>query len=145
MNLFGKAAVAAAVDTFAPPIPAPTSSSALAVEEILLLHHSHLDIGYTHSQPIIWELQQEFISQAIGWLEQTEDLPEGSRPKWTCEATEPLRRWLVRASSMDVGRFKALYRHGRIGVAALRWHVDACIDRAGLQRLLDGKEELEQL
>jgi alpha-mannosidase len=146
MKLSGKATAAAAVDDFVPPVGAPASSApTLPVEEILLLHHSHLDVGYTHSQPIIWELQQEFITQAIGWLEQTRDLPEGSRPKWTCEATEPLRRWLDRASSVDVGRFKALHKQGRIGVTALRWHVDACIDRAGLQRLLDGKEELEQL
>ena len=121
------------------------STPPAGVEEILLLHHSHLDVGYTHSQPIVWELQQEFITQAIVWLEQTHDLPEGSRPKWTCEATEPLRRWLKRASPEQVERFRTLHRQGRIGVAALRWHIGACVDRAGLRRLLDGKQELEQL
>src|SRR5258708_39844727 len=69
------------------------SASASRVEEILLLHHSHLDVGYTHSQPIVWELQQEFLSQAVDWLEQTADLPEPSRPKWTGEATEPVPPW----------------------------------------------------
>ena len=121
------------------------STPPAGVEEILLLHHSHLDVGYTHSQPVVWELQQEFITQAIVWLEQTHDLPEGSRPKWTCEATEPLRRWLKRASPEQVERFRTLHRQGRIGVAALRWHIGACVDRAGLRRLLDGKQELEQL
>jgi alpha-mannosidase len=121
------------------------STPPTAVEEILVLHHSHLDVGYTHSQPILWELQQEFITQAIDWLEQTHDLPCDSRPKWTCEATEPLRRWLAQASPAQIERFRTLHRQGRIGVAALRWHVGAAVDRAGLQRLLDGKEELEQL
>jgi hypothetical protein len=114
------------------------------VEEILLLHHSHLDVGYTHSQPIVWELQQEFLSQAVDWLEETADLPESSRPKWTCEATEPVRRWLAAASEHDIDRFTSLVHQGRIGLSALRWHVTANVDRGGLERLIAGKRELEK-
>jgi alpha-mannosidase len=115
------------------------------VEEILVLQHSHLDVGYTHSQPIVWQLQKEFITEAVEWLEATSQLHEGARPKWTCEVTEPLRRWLDDASDDWVERFKQLHRAGRIGVAALRWHTDACVDRRGLERLLTGKRELEDL
>jgi alpha-mannosidase len=114
------------------------------VEEILLLHHSHLDVGYTHSQPIVWELQLEYLSQAVDWLEQTADLPEPSRPKWTCEATEPVRRWLAAASEHEIDRFASLVHQGRIGLSALRWHVTANIDRAGLERLIAGKHDLEE-
>jgi alpha-mannosidase len=122
-----------------------TSKPTPAIEEILVLHHSHLDVGYTHSQPILWELQNEFITQAIDWLEETESMPEGARPKWTCEVTEPVRRWLRRAPSSDVERFRRLHRQGRIGLGALRWNTASLVDRAGLHRLLDGKAELEQL
>jgi alpha-mannosidase len=122
-----------------------TSKPTPAIEEILLLHHSHLDVGYTHSQPILWELQNEFITQAIDWLEDTASLPEGSRPKWTCEVTEPVRRWLRRAPATDIERFKKLHQQGRIGLGAMRWNTAALVDRAGLHRLLDGKAELEQL
>src|SRR5260370_28085143 len=120
------------------------STPPAGVEEILLLHHSDLDVGYTHSQPVVWELQQEFITQAIVWLEQTHNLPEGSRPKWTCEATEPLRRWLKRASPEQVERFRTLHRQGRIGVAALRWHIGACARPPGFGRPPDRTQELGQ-
>src|SRR5216683_1631457 len=108
----------------------------LKIKEILLLHHSHLDVGYTHSQPILWELQHEYLGQVLDWLEQTENLPDGARPKWTCEVTEPVRRWLTRSSEKDVKRFIKLYQKGRIGVSALRWHTTALSNRAGLERLL---------
>ena len=105
--------------------PARTRVSTPEIEEILLLHHSHLDVGYTHSQPVLWELQSEFISQALNWLEKTHDLPEGHRPKWTCEATEPVRRWLARASATDTERFAALHRQadGR-GAFVSRHHLN---------------------
>ncbi|HEX7261708.1 MAG TPA: hypothetical protein VF258_07825 [Luteolibacter sp.] len=116
-----------------------------SISEILVVHHSHMDIGYTHSQPVFWQLQSEYLDQALDWLEETAELPAGARPKWTCEASEPLRRWLARASAANVARFVKLHREGRIGVSALRWHTTPLADRSGLQRLLDGKEELEGL
>ena len=75
--------------------------------------------------PVLWQLQEEYIAQALDWLEKTHDLPPGSRPKWTCEATEPLRRWLARSPVGDNARFRALFQAGRIGVAALRRHLSS--------------------
>ena len=63
-------------------------SAPSSIHEILLLHHSHLDVGYTHSQSILQEFQNEYITQAIDWLEQKADMPGGARPKWTCEVGE---------------------------------------------------------
>jgi hypothetical protein len=121
------------------------TAHAASIEEILVLQHSHLDVGYTHSQPILWRLQVEYISQALDWLEQTADLPEDCRPKWTCEATEPVLRWLAGASPDQVVRFRSLCEQGRIGLSALRWHVSALVDRPGIRRLLAGKRELEDV
>ena len=121
------------------------TQNAAGIEEILVLHHSHLDVGYTHAQPMLWRLQAEYITQALDWLEATADLPEDHRPKWTCEATEPVRRWLTTASAEQVVRFKELSDQGRIGLSGLRWHVSSTIDRAGIRRLLAGKRELEDV
>jgi hypothetical protein len=122
-----------------------TASGLSPISEILVVHHSHLDVGYTHSQPILWELQAEFISQALDWLEASANLPAGARPCWTCEASEAVCRWLAKAGTADVARFVRLHQQGRLGVAALRWHTTPLANRAGLQRLLAGKQELEEL
>ncbi len=126
-------------------VPRGSKSAATSISEILVVHHSHMDIGYTHSQPVFWQLQHEYLDQTLDWLEETAGMPESARPKWTCEASEPLRRWLAKASTTDVARFVKLHREGRIGVSALRWHTTPLADRAGLQRLLAGKTELEAL
>ncbi len=111
----------------------------MAIDEILLLHHSHLDVGYTHSQPILWKLQHEYLDQVLDWLEQTEGQPDGARPKWTCEVSEPVLQWLARAQPKDVERLVRHYRNGRLGLSAMRWHTTALANRAGLERLLAGK------
>ena len=49
------------------------------IKEILLLHHSHLDVGYTHTQPIVLELQKEFIDLALKLLDDTKNYPEFSQ------------------------------------------------------------------
>lgn len=41
------------------------------ISEILLLHHTHTDIGYTHEQPIVWELNRQFIEDALDEIERT--------------------------------------------------------------------------
>ena len=76
------------------------------IKEILVLHHSHLDVGYTHSQPIVWQLQYEFIEQALDLLDNTADWDEFSKPRWTCEVTAQVVAWLKFADKSRVEKFK---------------------------------------
>jgi alpha-mannosidase len=116
------------------------------IKEILVFHHSHLDVGYTHSQPFVWELQQEYLTQVVAWLESTGDSTDDRcAPRWTCEATDPVLRWIDRAPAPLVDRFVALCRSGRISLTALARHVTALVDRPGLHRLIAGKARLEKL
>lgn len=94
----------------------------MKIKEILLLHHTHTDIGYTHPQPMFWELQRRIIDQAVDLCEETADFPDASATRWTCETTWPVMHWLSRASSSRIERFRALAKAGRISVGAMPIH-----------------------
>lgn len=89
------------------------------LESIKLVHHSHTDIGYTHDQPVLWDLERRFIDTALthAWEERTRDDP--SAFKWTVETTGPLLCWLRTASDERLEKFRTLEEMGRIEVTGM--------------------------
>jgi hypothetical protein len=116
----------------------------MRIKEILVLHHSHLDVGYTHSQPVLWEMQREYLDQALVFLEQTADWPEPSRPKWMCEVTAPVLKWLETADGADLSRFTGFARQGRIAIGALRYNITPLNTADQLARQLEPVAELRR-
>ncbi len=106
------------------------------IKEILVLHHSHLDVGYTHSQPILWELQREFIDQALRLLDETADWPEPCQPRWTIEVTAQIQKWLETASASDVNKMKACLQAERIGISAMQFNTTPLCNAEQLIRQL---------
>jgi hypothetical protein len=93
------------------------------IKEILVMHHSHLDIGYTHTQPVIEELQKDFIDQAFELFKRTAGYDEYSQPRWTCEATWQFAKWLERSSQEEIETFKKYVRQNRIGLGAIEMNM----------------------
>ena len=105
------------------------------IKEILLVHHSHTDIGYTHPQPVVMELQRRFIDTALDYLDLTAEWPLGSRLTWTCEVTGVTLDWWQQAPEKQQQRFLAAAARGQLEVAALQWNMTPLMDH---QMLLDG-------
>ena len=100
------------------------------LETIYLIHHSHTDIGYTHDQQILWELQRRFIDEAIDAAARDADAGvDGDHAfRWTVETTRPLLHWLERAPAARIERFLELERAGRIEVTAMPLNITPLSD-----------------
>lgn len=98
------------------------------VHTVYVIHHSHTDIGYTHDQPILWDLTQRFIDEAITLAEKYANHTSDGAFRWTIENTAPLLHWLQHASDADIARLIALERNGRIEVTGMFANVTPLFD-----------------
>ncbi|MBN8460071.1 MAG: hypothetical protein J0M04_19765 [Verrucomicrobia bacterium] len=97
------------------------------IRELLILHHSHTDIGYTHPQPVVWKLHDRYLDEAMDLCESTADDPEECRMKWTCEVSSTFLHWLERASPAQQRRLEALVARGQIAFGAMWGHWTAMV------------------
>jgi alpha-mannosidase len=106
------------------------------IETLYLIHHSHTDIGYTHDQPIVFDMHERFISEALMLAERSANSDSHGAFRWTVENTYVLNRWLQHATTAEIDRFQAMERAGRIEVTGMF---------ANLTPLLDANELVESL
>lgn len=91
----------------------------MTVKTIYFIHHSHTDIGYTHDQPILLDLEERFISDAVRLADKYAERTTHGAFRWTVETTYVLDQWLRHAPQHEVDRFLALERAGRIEVTGM--------------------------
>lgn len=114
------------------------------VKEVLCMPHSHLDIGYTHPQPMLMEQQVDYINQALELIKQTENYPEETRFCWTVEASCVLKKWLETASEIQIADMKKYIAEGRICLTALPMHTTPGVDIREMAFMLSDLRELEE-
>lgn len=112
------------------------------VTTIQLVHHSHTDIGHTHDQPVVWDLQRRFIDAAIdlAYRDVDKDSPDAFR--WTMETTGPLLKWLETAPEERLERLKTVEAAGRIEVAGMLTNITPLYDNVELVESLRPVEYL---
>ena len=86
---------------------------------IYLLHHSHVDIGYTQVQSEVQRIQWRNLEEALHYAEESRDYPDGERFKWNTEVMWPLVTWLRQAAPEKRDRMIAAIRRGDIEIDAL--------------------------
>jgi alpha-mannosidase len=114
------------------------------IETIYLIHHSHTDIGYTHDQPVVWDLHTRFIDEALLLAEQYADSDSDGAFRWTVETTAPLVRWLEQATPQEIERFAAMEKAGRIEVTAMLLNITPLYDTAQVVETLQNVGRLRQ-
>lgn len=87
--------------------------------EVHLLAHSHVDIGFTHRQEEVMEMQWEAFEKAIELGEKTKDYPQEARFKWNTEVLWAVKGYLEQATEEEKERFIQAIREGTIGLDAL--------------------------
>ncbi len=89
------------------------------LREIWILPHSHVDIGYTHRQDEVIDIQVDHLLKAMSLAEADRNKPSGMRFKWNPEAVWSLDHYLRRATPEQHDRLIEAIRSGDIGVDAL--------------------------
>lgn len=102
------------------------------LDELFVVHHCHTDVGYTHDQPVVWDLQRRFTERAIDLAKRDLDYPDGEAFRWTVETTEPLLRWLQVADDERIAQFRALEERGRIEVTGMLGNLTPLCDQTEL-------------
>jgi Glycosyl hydrolases family 38 N-terminal domain/Glycosyl hydrolases family 38 C-terminal domain len=86
---------------------------------VFLVHHSHLDIGYTDTQSSVLQHHLQYLDSVLDLASATDDWPEDAKFRWNVEANWPLLHWIKNRPESDRNRFFDRVREGRIEICAL--------------------------
>jgi hypothetical protein len=99
------------------------------LDTIYVIHHTHTDIGFTHEQPVFWELQARFIDEALRLIEAYAGKhPADSVFRWTVETTCGLEAWLKTAQASDIDRLVWAEKNGYLEVTAMFANITPLLD-----------------
>ncbi|WP_113701520.1 hypothetical protein [Nonomuraea lactucae] len=95
---------------------------------VFVVHHSHLDIGYTDPQGTVLRHHLDYLDAVLRLAAETASWPDDARFRWTVESSMPALRWLAARPGEQAETFAALAREGIIEVTALPFqlHTEAC-------------------
>ncbi|UYP44535.1 hypothetical protein NEF87_000820 [Candidatus Lokiarchaeum ossiferum] len=87
--------------------------------KIVLLHHTHLDIGYTHTQEEVLKIQFQHLETAMDLIDKHKHKPDHCRFRWNPEILWAIEEWVKQASPSEKERFVRLVQEGYIGLDGL--------------------------
>ncbi|MFV0504809.1 MAG: hypothetical protein ACK5LT_12725 [Lachnospirales bacterium] len=87
--------------------------------EILVVHHSHTDIGYTERQEKLKRYHVDFINQAVEILEKIEtgEIDNAHGFKWQCENQWQIENFYENATLEELEKFEKHVKAGSIGLS----------------------------
>lgn len=114
------------------------------VKELLVVHHSHTDWGYTTHQSVIQEIHFRFLDEAVRLCDGNDQRPDSLRYRWTCESAWVVREYLRARSPKQRQSFLNCVFAGDIEVAALPLHPTPLADEKTIRAALTVLGDLRQ-
>jgi len=113
-------------------IKKPFTLSPVKEWEIFLVQHTHSDIGYTRPQTEILPEHLRYIDNALDFCDQTDDYPDASQFRWTCETSWSVREYLRSRPQSQVDRLIRRIKEGRIEATGMFLNYSEIIDESAL-------------
>jgi len=115
----------------------------MGIEEIYLLHHTHVDVGYTDPQWVIYDRHVEFINLALDYCAQTDDYPDDAKFRWINEFSWPVMRFLQQCPQRAEELMGRL-REGRMELCGLFLDPTELMDRRSFEQSMRPARKLAQ-
>jgi len=95
---------------------------------IHLVHHTHLDIGYTDPQGRVLAEHLAFLDSCLDLVRETDSWPEPARFRWVVEALWSFDRWARARPKERVAEFLERVAQARIELTAMPFnlHTETC-------------------
>jgi alpha-mannosidase len=113
--------------------------------EVYLVQHSHTDIGYTRPQSEILAEHLRYIDYALDYCDQTDNLPDDAKFRWTCESAWVTREYLRTRPSSQIERLLARISEGRIEVTGMYVNMAEISDENLMYDFLQPLKEFNKL
>jgi len=112
--------------------------------QVNLVQHTHTDIGYTRPQTEILAEHIRYIDYALDYCDLTDDYPEESKFRWTCEASWPVNEFLISRPESQIERLKKRVQEGRIEISGMYFNFDGLPDEQNLAASLKPIKRIRQ-
>jgi alpha-mannosidase len=113
--------------------------------QIYFVQHSHTDIGYTRPQSEILAEHMRYIDYALDYCDQTDNLPDDAKFRWTCESSWVTREYLRSRPASQIERFKKRIAEGRIEVTGMYANMAEISDENVMYDFLQPLKEFNKL
>jgi hypothetical protein len=113
--------------------------------QIYFVQHSHTDIGYTRPQSEILAEHMRYIDYALDYCDQTDNLPDDAKFRWTCESAWVTREYLRSRPAAQIERFKKRIAEGRIEVTGMYANMAEISDENLMYDFLQPVKEFNKL
>jgi len=96
------------------------------------VQHTHTDIGYTRTQMEILAEHLRYIDYALDYCDATDNYPDSSKFRWTCEASWAVDEYLNSRPESQINRLKQRIEEGRIEVTGMYFNFNELPDEQSL-------------